>query len=352
MELPALENLHQTFKDKGLKIVAISVDENSSALAAFLSNKNLTYTILHDQSAQISSRYQAFSIPTSYLISPNRQIVGAAQGFHQWPMASVAQLLEVDPKDLPAQDHVAAAPTSKPPTDLPPPSLELEFGQTELEVGENHEFKIRVHVPGDLRQYLLKSPRITLPTEVTRGEIALASQSKNGIAELIYSFPIMVQKEGKYFIGPVELAYESRAGSGEQITRFPGAEIAFVSHQALFNPKLILPICGLLLFFLLTLSFFHKRRVNLRHKWTNQQRQTDKELIREKFHDIQKQRLAGRYHEYSDGLLTLLCELDPNQRDTLAKLSEEVRYGHKLPNESQLHGFERQIEQLLSISTH
>jgi peroxiredoxin len=80
-EVPILRDLSARYKDRGLVLVAISVQETSPAdVAAYAARYQLGYTIGFDGSAKIFHAYKAYGLPTQIFIDPNgviASIVGA-----------------------------------------------------------------------------------------------------------------------------------------------------------------------------------------------------------------------------------------------------------------------------------
>lgn len=79
-ELPALSQISSQLKDKGFKMIGVSVDENPQTLESFLNSNSLSYTILHDKT-DLVSKYMSVTgglenvIPQTYLIDKNGKIV-------------------------------------------------------------------------------------------------------------------------------------------------------------------------------------------------------------------------------------------------------------------------------------
>ena len=107
-EMPALQRLHEQLGDRGLSIVAVSVDAAPGMLgpfgqpggdvAEFVSRFGLTFPVLHDASGRIQDRYQVNGLPTTFLIDREgrirRKVIGAA-AWDEPPMADqIRQLLE------------------------------------------------------------------------------------------------------------------------------------------------------------------------------------------------------------------------------------------------------------------
>ena len=80
-EVPILRDVSARYKDQGLVLIAISVQETSPAdVAAYAARYQLGYTIGFDGSGAIFHAYKAYGLPTQVFIDPNgviAAIVGA-----------------------------------------------------------------------------------------------------------------------------------------------------------------------------------------------------------------------------------------------------------------------------------
>lgn len=83
-EMPAIEKLHQELGPKGLRVVAVSVDENIADVRSFVSELGLTFDILHDPNATIQRIYQTTGVPETFLLDQNGVIVKKVIGEHPW----------------------------------------------------------------------------------------------------------------------------------------------------------------------------------------------------------------------------------------------------------------------------
>ena len=100
-EMPAMEKLYQELGPKGLKIVAVSIDEGDArTVQQFVQELGLSFEILHDQSGDIQRVYQTTGVPESFLLDKNGVIVKKVIGEHPWGSPSnqriVASLLGGD----------------------------------------------------------------------------------------------------------------------------------------------------------------------------------------------------------------------------------------------------------------
>jgi len=84
-EMPGMETLWQNYKDQGLVIVAVSVDEGSQARVEKFSKKfGLSFPVLLDPESRVSDLYKVSSMPTSFLIDRDGGIIGRIVGTEDW----------------------------------------------------------------------------------------------------------------------------------------------------------------------------------------------------------------------------------------------------------------------------
>ncbi len=70
VEMPSIEALHKAYGPKGLKIVAVSIDDPGTepAIRAFAKQYGLTFEILHDPKGQITEAYDISGYPETFII--------------------------------------------------------------------------------------------------------------------------------------------------------------------------------------------------------------------------------------------------------------------------------------------
>lgn len=101
-EMPSLEKLHQTYGDKGLKIVAVSVDREVSedSIQKFVKNLGVTFEVLHDSSGAIENQYQTTGYPETFIIGKEgtirRKWIGADDWMSRGNRSLIAQLLGLE----------------------------------------------------------------------------------------------------------------------------------------------------------------------------------------------------------------------------------------------------------------
>ncbi len=83
VEMPSLEQLQKELGPRGLKIVAVSIDEGGSdVVRQYARDLGLTFGILHDQTGRIKDIYQTTGVPESFIINRagkiEKKVIGAA----------------------------------------------------------------------------------------------------------------------------------------------------------------------------------------------------------------------------------------------------------------------------------
>ncbi|MES2125366.1 MAG: TlpA disulfide reductase family protein [Gemmatimonadota bacterium] len=84
-EMPSIERLYQSYKDRGFRVAAVSVDEgDDEPVRNFASEFGLTFDLLHDRSGRIQQLYQVVGVPQSWLLDRNGRIVYVGIGGEEW----------------------------------------------------------------------------------------------------------------------------------------------------------------------------------------------------------------------------------------------------------------------------
>jgi peroxiredoxin len=84
LEMPAMEELHKEFGGRGLVILAVNFQEGPEEVREFLTQHRLTFTTLLDRNSEVFHLYQAWSLPTTYVINRNGEIVDKIIGYRDW----------------------------------------------------------------------------------------------------------------------------------------------------------------------------------------------------------------------------------------------------------------------------
>lgn len=83
-EMPAMEKVYNELKDKDFVILAVDLSEDKDTVRAFIEERNLTFPVLLDKDGQVGAMYDARSIPATYVISRDGNILGRAVGVRPW----------------------------------------------------------------------------------------------------------------------------------------------------------------------------------------------------------------------------------------------------------------------------
>lgn len=72
-EMPHLQQLHEAYGGRGLRIIGVSVDTRGAenTIQQFLSDVGVTFTILHDAEDVVSREFRTIGVPETFLIAPD-----------------------------------------------------------------------------------------------------------------------------------------------------------------------------------------------------------------------------------------------------------------------------------------
>ncbi len=99
IEMPSIEALHRALGPRGLKVVAVSIDDpgQDDRIRAFAEELGLTFEILHDGTGRIASRYQTTGVPETFVIGRDgtirKKVIAATDWSSPDNQALIAQLL-------------------------------------------------------------------------------------------------------------------------------------------------------------------------------------------------------------------------------------------------------------------
>jgi peroxiredoxin len=79
-EMPSLAAFYQKNKDKGVEVLAISIDSEAAAARSFAHEQKLPFPVLIDDSEQVSRRYHVQGIPSLFLIDRAGKVQFAQEG--------------------------------------------------------------------------------------------------------------------------------------------------------------------------------------------------------------------------------------------------------------------------------
>ncbi|GGN56548.1 thiol-disulfide oxidoreductase ResA [Oceanobacillus indicireducens] len=79
-EMPYMQELYPKYKDKGVEIVAVSLDTTELVVDRFIDRYDLTFPIPHDKNGEIRDLYKVGPIPSTFFINPDGEIQEVVNG--------------------------------------------------------------------------------------------------------------------------------------------------------------------------------------------------------------------------------------------------------------------------------
>ena len=79
--LPALEKLHQKYKDRGVVVIGVSVDDDAAKMQAFLKKHPVSFATVRDAGQSLVAACSIESMPTSIVIGRDGKVVAVHRGF-------------------------------------------------------------------------------------------------------------------------------------------------------------------------------------------------------------------------------------------------------------------------------
>ena len=83
-EMPAMERLYQRYRDRGLVVLAVSVDSDATAIPPFVTQHKFTFPIGQDPKMALADRYGVRALPSSFLVDKRGNLAALAIGPREW----------------------------------------------------------------------------------------------------------------------------------------------------------------------------------------------------------------------------------------------------------------------------
>lgn len=94
VQLKALDDLGEKYRDKGVKVWGIALDKEFDDARHYVEKHNLRFTALHDSSVQVSERYDFDDLPTTLVVDRDGKLRLMSEGFNPGDEAKLDQFLE------------------------------------------------------------------------------------------------------------------------------------------------------------------------------------------------------------------------------------------------------------------
>lgn len=79
-EMPAIQQVYDRYKDKGLEVLAVNIAETEVTVDGFVRHLDLAFPILLDSNREVTRLYGIGSIPSSIFVSPDGKVVRKVSG--------------------------------------------------------------------------------------------------------------------------------------------------------------------------------------------------------------------------------------------------------------------------------
>jgi len=79
-EMPAMQRQYEKYKEQGVDILAVNVDETNFAVRQFVKEYGLTFPVMIDKGSQVQNVYGIDQLPATYLVDKNGTVVDVFLG--------------------------------------------------------------------------------------------------------------------------------------------------------------------------------------------------------------------------------------------------------------------------------
>lgn len=354
MELPSLALLRDKLGDRPVQVLGVAIDQDAAPVRALVAQKHLNFPIFLDTEDQVAARYQASSVPVSYLINPQGQLVAISRGARDWSKLLPLFDALVDPSaasNAPTADYAAGDNVEMPPI-LRPPSATVSTA--DLTVAPNQPFSLDVKVrwSGTLDEYLLKPPGLVLPDGVHELETSATTSTVDGDQVVTYSIKLQIDREGRFVLDPVEVRYTALVGGAEQTARVPGPtlDVAHVRWAGVRPWQWAGLVAALALLSAIAAAWRHQR-LSRQVKPPQATPSQDRERI---LTEAQLARQSGDHASFLCCALALeqqRAQVDGERVARLQALLEDARYGGGSIPSMELDDIARRLTQLVAETT-
>ena len=95
MEMPSLESLYRRFRSDKFELLAISNDMfGEKVVRPYVEANRYDFTVLIDSKLQASNLYGIVTLPTTFLIDPEGNVIGVKEGADDWDKPETLQFFE------------------------------------------------------------------------------------------------------------------------------------------------------------------------------------------------------------------------------------------------------------------
>jgi len=93
-EMPSMDRLYQSFKNRGLMIIGVSMDGSVSTVKSFIKKTPVSFIVVVDSKQIISRSYKAFMSPLTFIIDKRGVVVDKYFGEQDWTDSAIVKKIE------------------------------------------------------------------------------------------------------------------------------------------------------------------------------------------------------------------------------------------------------------------
>ncbi len=83
-ELPSMNRAWEKVKDENIEMIAVNVGENEDTIFSFMGSFPIDFTVLLDETGEITQSWPVKGLPTTLIVDTQGQIVYQAVGGREW----------------------------------------------------------------------------------------------------------------------------------------------------------------------------------------------------------------------------------------------------------------------------
>jgi len=83
-EIPSLVALHGELADRGLEVVAVSIDSDPAAVERYIERSKLPFRVAVDQDQSAARRYGVTTVPATFVVNRDGRVVDRVDGEVDW----------------------------------------------------------------------------------------------------------------------------------------------------------------------------------------------------------------------------------------------------------------------------
>lgn len=91
---PWMNDIQSRYRDSGLTVIAINLDESRDLAESFLNTMKIDFTIAFDKSGQTADAFNVMAMPSSFLIDRDGKIIHKHMGFRQKDKIAIEQSIQ------------------------------------------------------------------------------------------------------------------------------------------------------------------------------------------------------------------------------------------------------------------